>query len=77
VTNLNGELDLDFMLRFENLNDDIKVLGQKLDIEIELPHRNYSFRERKTYHEYYDEESREYVAQHWGREIQLLKYTFD
>ena len=76
ITNLAGELDLDFMLRFEQLHDDIQLLAEKLEIKVELPHQNYSFRKHSNYQDYYDERSRNYVAEFWAQEIELLGYEF-
>jgi len=76
IINSSGQVGLDFMLRFENLNNDVQTLAEKLDIEIELPHRNYSFREKDSYQDYYDEQARDYVAEHWAQEIEILGYQF-
>ena len=77
ITNLEGKVDLDFMLRFEQLSSDVKILADKLGVDIELPHRNHSLREKKSYQDYYDAQSREFVAEHWRSEIELLDYQFD
>jgi len=77
ITNLDGELGLDFMLRFEQLSEDIETLANKLDVSIEMPHLNRSFREMTSYQDYYDQDSREFVAKHWQREIEMLEYEFD
>ncbi len=77
ITNLAGQIDLDYMLRFEQLNTDIEQLADKLGVEIKLPHRNHSFRKKSSYHDYYDQRSKDFVAEHWQQEIELLEYEFD
>ena len=77
ISNSAGEIDLDFMLRFENLNADIDSLAEKLNIEIDLPHKNTSFRNKAVYQEYYDQHTRDFVSEHWAQDIELLDYDFD
>lgn len=76
ITNLTGDLDLDFTLRFENLETDVEQLADKLGVDIQLPHRNHSLREKGSYQDYYDQQSKDYVAKYWAKEIELLNYQF-
>ncbi|MBX2849572.1 MAG: sulfotransferase family protein [Acidiferrobacterales bacterium] len=77
IVNLEGDIDLDFMLRFEQLNSDIEALGNQIGVDIELPHRNHSLRKKNRYQDYYDQQSKEYVGKFWREEIELLGYQFD
>ncbi len=76
ITNAVGEVDLDFMLRFECLDTDIKSLEKKLGFEIVLPHKNRSNREKPSYQDYFDQEMKNYVYKHWAKDIELLEYEF-
>ena len=76
ITNVDGDIDLDFMLRFEQLASDVEQLAEKLDLNISLPHRNHSFRKKAAYQDYYDQNSKNFVAKYWADEIDLLGYQF-
>jgi len=77
IINLDGEIGLDFVLRFEQLKNDIDILAEKIDIKIELPHLNHSIRKKNSYQEYYDQRSKDFVHLYWEKEIELLGYEFD
>lgn len=77
ITDLDGQIGLDFMLRFERIDEDIKTLADKLDVSIDLPRLNPSLRQKASFQDYYDQESRNFVARHWQREIEMLDYKFD
>lgn len=77
ITNLAGHIDLDCMLRFEQLDAEIERLSKQLGVKITLPHRNNSLRQKISFQEYYDQRSRDFVAKHWAKEIRLLDYQFD
>jgi hypothetical protein len=68
---------VDFIGRFENLQSDFDLVCRHLGInDAKLPHRNKSFG-RKHYADYYDAESKEYVAQLYRKDIRLFGYTFE
>lgn len=67
--------DIDFLVRFENLNEDFKKVCKAIDIPIqELPHRNKSH--RKHYSTYYDDELIEIVREKFSEEINFGNYVF-
>jgi hypothetical protein len=58
----NGKIELDFIGRFENLQNDFNIVCDKIGIKrITLPHHfaERSPSDRKPYTEYYDEETKE------------------
>jgi hypothetical protein len=68
--------DVDFLMRFERLDDDFKVVCAKLDIPYSrLPKRNSST--RSHYSRYYDEELQEIVRQKFIEEITFGNYIFE
>lgn len=65
----------DFIGRFENLQSDFeKACGQAGIKAATLPHMNRT--EHKHYREYFDQESRDFVALHFGADINLMGYEF-
>jgi hypothetical protein len=71
-----GEVGLDFVGRFENLEAEFRKFCGLIGVQApELPHKNQTrFRD---YREFYDDETREKVAEHWKQDIELLGYDFD
>ncbi|WP_416307635.1 sulfotransferase family 2 domain-containing protein [Neptunicella sp. SCSIO 80796] len=70
-----GKVSLDFIGHFENLHDDFAYIAKKLGKDVTLANSNKS--KHVDYRSYYDDETRDIVAQVYARDIALLGYTFD
>jgi Sulfotransferase family len=68
--------NVNYIMRFENLQDDFRTVCAALDISPEtLPQYNRSNREH--YSRYYDDELRELVRERFGTEIGRFGYAFE
>jgi len=70
-----GKIDMDFIGRFEKLQKDFNKICDKLGIKKEkLPYLNRSC--HKHYSEYYDEETKQIVAERFKKDIEYFRYKF-
>jgi hypothetical protein len=75
LTDRDGRVLVDFLGRYESLENDFAWICRRLGVEAELTHRNKS--RHDDYRRYYDDASRDFVADRWQRDIELFGYTFD
>jgi len=72
VVNFRGEIMVDFIGYFENIEEDFNKVAQKLGVDVALPHKNKS--SRHPYQGYYTEETREIAYQYYKKDFELLGY---
>jgi len=69
-----GKISIDFVGKFESINEDFEQIKNAIGLDAELPHLNAS--KRAGYRTYYDDETREIVAQWFREDIEAFGYRF-
>lgn len=78
LVDLEGNIIVDFIGRYETLKDDFNTIGKHLGLKNNcLPHKRKATDRKKDYRSYYDDESIEAVAKHYKKDIELLNYQFE
>ncbi len=71
----NKQIQVDYLLRFENLAEDFDYVSKRLNLERSLPHVNAS--SRSKYQDYYTNKTRDIVADIYAEDIDLFGYSFE
>jgi hypothetical protein len=76
---LDGELCADFMIRYENMNDDLAALTKRLGLPpLNVPRLKTGIRPGQYhYSQYYDEATRNLVGDRHVHDIRLFNYRFE
>jgi hypothetical protein len=69
-----GELLVDFVGRFERIEEDFAEICRRLQVSATLTHENKG--DHLGYREYYTPETSELVARHYARDIERFGYEF-
>jgi len=80
IYTIDNKIAVDFVGRYETLNKDFQYICKKLNIPFEgdLPKIRDQYRkDRKHYSEYYDDECKRIVEEHFSKEISYFKYVFE
>ena len=72
LTDDKGEIMVDFIGRFEKLENDFQLICKRIDVKADLPFENNS--EHKEYQYYYDDETKEIVRRWFRKDIETFKY---
>jgi hypothetical protein len=70
-----GQIDVDFIGRYENLAGDFAHICRQLGLEVELAHKNRSDREIADRHEQFRPATRKRIHEVYARDYQLLEYA--
>ena len=74
----NGRVLLDFIGRFERLEEDFQQVSRLGGIpQIKLPHKRHSRERKKDYRSYYNDVTAQLVADYYADDIRLFGYGFD
>jgi|TARA_B110000977_G_scaffold181489_1_gene242209 hypothetical protein len=66
---------IDYIIKLENINEEIKVIAEKFNINKDLPVINASSR-NKNYQEYYNDNTRAIIQSKFTKDINFFNYKF-
>ena len=69
-----GKIDLDKIIRFENLTDEMNQVFNTIGIHQELPHVNKT--SKTNYRDFYDEATQKIIADWFHEDIKVFGYTY-
>ncbi|WP_423219761.1 hypothetical protein [Cognatiyoonia koreensis] len=70
-------IGVDFVGRFERLNEDFDLIAKRLGRDVKLEHRNASTLRKTDYRDAYTPQMIEVVAKAYARDIAYFGYGFD
>ncbi len=71
-----GNVVVDFIGRFENLQNDWKTISKKLGIEQELTHKNMNTKRTGSYTDFYTEKTKNIIGEKFKIDIEYFGYQF-
>ena len=74
LSDQSGNCNVDYIMRFENLEEDFITLCSKLNRRASLPHLNRS--NRGDYRSYFDSETKEIIAARFRVDLEKFGYEF-
>lgn len=78
ILDANGKILVNFIGKYENRNDDLKIIAQKIGCkQLDKLEINKSNRINKHYSEYYDRETQAIVRTIYSKDIELFDYKFE
>lgn len=73
-----GKMAMNFVGRFERLQEDFDTVCARLKIPRQvLPHEQKAASQRGHYSDYYDAESRDWIAERYAEDIKAFGYSFE
>lgn len=75
LKNKEGKIVVKNIIKFENLAEDYKKIAEIIGTTPELPHINAT--RKDDYRTYYNEETKQIIADWFAEDIKLFRYTFD
>ncbi|MDP6940759.1 MAG: sulfotransferase family 2 domain-containing protein [Planctomycetota bacterium] len=78
IANSNGNIGVDFVGKFENLEEDFSTVCKKIGIQIALPHANANPNpNKKDWRDRFDKTAQMRVGELFAEDIEAFGYSFD
>ena len=77
LVDLHGKVLVDFIGRFETLNDDFITICQRIGVKPPALEHKRQAKDRGGYQKYYTPETTDLVARHFAADIAMFGYRFD
>ena len=75
LKNDQGSIDMDFIIRFESLNEGFEQVKDAIGVEASLPHLNKT--RKVNYQDHYNQETRQIIAEWFKDDIAMFGYSFE
>lgn len=69
-----NKIDIDVIMKFENLNKEFEKLSEYLNLNVSLPHLNAT--QKVNYREFYDDDSISIVSEWFAEDINMFSYEY-
>ena len=76
LVGLDHKLIVDFIGRYERLQEDFSEVCERLKLDLSLPHKRRAQDRKDDYRSYYQSDTVDLVSRHFARDISLLEYQF-
>ena len=76
VTQHTWAKDCDYIIKFENLSEEFKLVQEKLNCDVPLGHLNKTVGRPKVYKDYYTQETIDIVAEKYAIDIKTYNYNY-
>ncbi len=74
LSNFQNKIDMNRIIRFENLAEGVNEVFETLSINAKLPHLNRTH--KSSYRDFYDEQSKHIITEWFRKDILEFSYTF-
>ncbi len=68
------KIDINKIMKFEDLNNEFEKVSSHLDLNKSLPHLNAT--QKANYKEFYDDESKSIIAKWFAEDLDMFKYEY-
>lgn len=76
LTDAHGKILVDFIGKFENIENDFNEVRKKIGIQLNMKHKNPSSRKEK-FQDYYSEKTKQLIAEAFAEDISRFNYAFE
>nr|WP_136251736.1 sulfotransferase family 2 domain-containing protein [Ningiella ruwaisensis] len=75
LTDRRGNLIVDYIGKFENIDNDFEEIAKRIGIAKTLPKKNVTASESQKFSDYYDDETKQLVMRYFSEDFEYLSYS--